>query len=285
MASDLQTQYALETLYNKNQTLPRLRSEFRIPEVVAHCKEHGIPVDFAIDLMSQMVLHKRATVGMMIGLLARHCKDLDAPLQTCADMLLKAADVDLVDWDDTTKLFILKVDVSDDVYEDLEKYQYPLPMVVPPREVRNNRDTGYYTHRGSIILRDNHHDDDVCLDHINRVNRVKLRINADTARMVHNQWRHLDHQKDGETSTEYTRRIKAFEKYDRTARDVMEHLFIAGNEFYLTHKYDKRGRCYAQGYHVNYQGNAWNKAVVEFAEGEVVTGVITNHDSNQRIAA
>jgi len=39
----------------------------------------------------------------------------------------------------------------------------------------------------------------------------------------------------------------------------------------LTHKYDKRGRCYSQGYHVNPQGNDWNKAVIEFAEKEPVT--------------
>jgi DNA-directed RNA polymerase len=45
-----------------------------------------------------------------------------------------------------------------------------------------------------------------------------------------------------------------------------------GNRFYLTHRYDKRGRTYAQGYHVNTQGNCWNKAVIELADEEVVEG-------------
>jgi DNA-directed RNA polymerase len=43
-----------------------------------------------------------------------------------------------------------------------------------------------------------------------------------------------------------------------------------GNEFYLTHRYDKRGRVYCQGYHISYQGNAWNKSVIELADKEII---------------
>jgi DNA-directed RNA polymerase len=42
------------------------------------------------------------------------------------------------------------------------------------------------------------------------------------------------------------------------------------NEFYLTHRYDKRGRVYCQGYHVTYQGTPWNKAVLELADKEII---------------
>jgi DNA-directed RNA polymerase len=50
----------------------------------------------------------------------------------------------------------------------------------------------------------------------------------------------------------------------------MDLMFTAGNRFYMTHKYDKRGRTYSQGYHINPQGNDWNKAVIEFADKEVI---------------
>ena len=43
---------------------------------------------------------------------------------------------------------------------------------------------------------------------------------------------------------------KQFEKYDRTAKDVIDLLIQEGNEFYLTHRYDKRGRTYSQGYQI-----------------------------------
>ena len=88
--------------------------------------------------------------------------------------------------------------------------------------------------------------------------------------MVHNQWKGLDKQKDDETRQDFLRRVKAFKKYDETAHTVMSILVNAGNRFFLTHAYDKRGRTYAKGYHVNYQGNDWNKATICFAEGEIV---------------
>lgn len=125
---------------------------------------------------------------------------------------------------------------------------------------------------GSVILKKNFHNDDVCLDHINRCNRIPLTINQTTATMVKNQWRNLDKQKDGETREEFLKRKKAFEKHDRTAKDVMSILTAKTDVFYLTHKYDKRGRTYCQGHHVTYQGTPWNKAVIQFANTELVKG-------------
>lgn len=265
-------QIELERLFHKNQTMSRLRREFRIPLIIDHCQEAKIPLDFAIDLLAQMVLHKRAKMSVLVGLLHSHFGNTREQLQACADMILKAAEADLIDWDDFAAEMVLCIDVSQDVYDDLDRYQYPLPMVVEPKLVLDNRDTGYLTSKGSIILKQNHHEDDVCLDHINRVNKTKLSINVDTVRMVKNQWKNLARPKEGETKAEFDLRVRCFEKYDRTAKDVMDHLFMTGNEFYLTHKYDKRGRCYAQGYHVNPQGNDWNKAVIEFADQELVDG-------------
>ena len=66
------------------------------------------------------------------------------------------------------------------------------------------------------------------------------------------------------------KRKKAFEKFDSTCRHIYRLMYEAGNRFYLTHKVDKRGRTYAQGYHVNTQGAAWNKATIELADMEVV---------------
>ncbi len=268
---DLKNQIELEQLFNKNQLMKRLRYEFLVPEITSRCELFEIDMAFAIDLLAQMVIHKRAGIGMLVGILHRHFGEETKDLQACANMILKAAEVDLVDWQDLAQQIVIKIDVTPDVYADLERYQYPLPMVVQPKRVNCNEDTGYYTSKGSIILKGNHHEDDVCLDHINRANQVRLVINPDTARMVKNQWRHLDKPKDGEDYAEYKKRVDAFEKYDRISRDVMESLFMTNEDgFYLTHKYDKRGRCYAQGYHINPQGNAWNKAVVEFAEKELV---------------
>ncbi len=74
-------------------------------------------------------------------------------------------------------------------------------MVVEPRKLKTNSDTGYLVSgfHGSVILKNNHHEDDVCLDHLNRLNRIKLQINEQTAVMVSNKWKNLDKPKNGET--------------------------------------------------------------------------------------
>lgn len=262
-------QIELERLFNKNQLIPRIRKEFQDFNdgfFLAYLDEQGIPKSFGLDLLVQMALHKRTTLTTLIGCLRHHFQDS----QLTADMIYKAAQADLVDYSTQLRMFVVKFTISADVQEELDKFQFPLPMVTEPMRVNNNRSTGMLTSGGSIILRNNHHNDDVCLDHINRVNRIRFVINQDTATMVKNKWRNLDKAKEGETKDDFEKRKRAFEKYDRTAKDVIALLVKEGNEFHLTHKYDKRGRIYCQGYHVTYQGAPWNKAVIEFAEQEYV---------------
>ena len=260
-------QIEMEKLFHKNQLIPRIKAEFTsMPEFHNHMILNGIPLDFGYDLLVQMVLHKRAGLPILVGLLRKH---FAGDCQQTADMILKAAQADLVDWSAPLLTFIIRYDITPDVQMDLDRYQYPLPMIIDPKELKKNTDTGYYTYNASVILKDNHHDGDVCLDHLNAMNRIKLSINHDVAHMIHNQWKNLDKPKEGESKQDFDRRKKQFAKYDRTAKDVMAHLAVADNVFHLTHRYDKRGRTYSQGYHVNYQGNTWNKAVIEFAHQEV----------------
>lgn len=267
---DITSQIELEKLYNKNQLMARLRREYRIAPVIEHCEKNGIPLDFAMDLLAQAYLHRSTTVGVLVGVLCKHFEGLDDGLQKCADMILKAARANLINYDGITRKVSCRLPVSEDVQEELDRYQFPMPMIVAPKEVKNNRDTGYYTSRGSIILKNNHHEDDVCLDHINRMNSIELSINETVTSSILNGWKHIDRVLPDESIEDFQKRRKSFEKYNRTARDVLDHLTMAGNRFHITHRYDKRGRTYSQGYHVNPQGNDWNKASIEFADKELV---------------
>ena len=267
----LEFQIEMEKLFHKNQLFPRIKGEFtecQEFDFEGHMLEHGIDPEFGFDLLVQMVLHKRAHLPTLVGALRKH---FDGDCQKTANELHKAAAADLVDWSPVSRQFIVKYGISDDVQADLDRYQYPLPMVVEPKELKDNHDTGYYISHNSVILRQNHHDEDVCLDHLNKVNKTRFRINQQVATTIKNRWRNLDKPKPDEDVGEYQKRVKAFEKYDRTAHDVMQHLGLAAEgKFYLTHKYDKRGRTYCQGYVVNYQGTAWNKAVIELANHQIV---------------
>ena len=265
-------QLELETLFSKNQLMDRITAEFVAePDFLVQFEKFNIPEKFGFGLLAQMALHKRADLPTLLGCLRHHCDTA----QEVADLMLQAAVADLVDWSPTTGfagMFIVKFTISADVQLELDRFQYPLPMVIEPKELKKNSDSGYLITTGSVILRNNHHNDDVCLDHINRINKMKFQINFDTSKMVKNEWRNLDRPKDGESTDDYERRVRAFNKYDATARDVIDLLVAEGNEFNLTHKVDKRGRTYCQGHHVTYQGTPWNKACVEFYNQEVCLG-------------
>lgn len=262
-------QAELEQLYDKNKLHARIRREFieeKAIDFVKIMEDHEIPIPFGLDVLTEICLRKRATVTVMVGLLRRHLKDS----QATADMLIRCAEADLLIYSLQERQFIVMYELSQDVQDELDRFQFPLPMVVRPRTLRCNTDTGYLTGSGSVILRGNHTEEDVCLDHLNRMNGIRFSIDENTAAMVKNQWRDLDKQKPGETKADFNRRKRAFDKYDRVAKDVIGTLTELGNAHYMTHRYDKRGRIYCAGYHINYQGTDWNKAVIQLADKEYV---------------
>ena len=261
-------QATLEDLFDKHQMLPRIRSEMSNVTVFTEIIEaNDIDYDFAIDLLAHMAIHRRCKINILVGILRSHYNDT----QRTADEICKCAEADLVDFDPSIGLLITVAQIGSELQDEIDKYQYPLPMVVPPEVIKKNSNNGYRIHnQGSVILKDNHHTDDVCLDHLNRANKVKLSINQEVMVMVQNRWKNLDKPKQDESVTDYQKRVKAFAKYDKISRDVMKLLLSEGNELYLTHKFDKRGRTYCAGYQVNYQSTAWCKAVVHFHNQELI---------------
>jgi len=261
------TQIELEELYAKSQLIEAMREDYR-PDFTPELERLGIDVDFGLDLLAHAWLQKQAPIETLIGILRHHFEDHPRPAQACADAILEACEVDLVDWDPEVERIFFVYPLSSETQARIDRFQYPLPMIERPQIVRNNRQTGYRTIKGSLLLKKNHHDEDICLDHINRVNGIQLRLNADVVAFVSNHWKNLDKRKPGESWEDWQKRKKAFRKYDSDARDVIDAMLLQDDGFYLTHKYDKRGRTYAQGYAVNYQGNDWNKSCVEFAAAE-----------------
>jgi len=268
------TQVELEKLFHKNHKKTRISSEFDIPQFHQKAERAELPIKFVISLLSVLIEMKRGHIRIFIGMLANNFEDEGeiTKYQKCADAIIKAAEYDLVDYNPLSNEVITHFDVSEDVYMDLERYQYPLPMIIPPMEVRTNRDSGYLTDKSSMLLgKGNSTDEDICLNHINTLNKIPYEINTDTAAFTRNRWKDLEAPKEGESKDDFNRRIKAFKRFNTSTKDVLAALLMKGNKLWLTWKYDKRGRCYSQGYHVNIQSNAWGKAIIEFADKELLT--------------
>lgn len=260
-----EVQSDLETLYSKHQLLPVLRAEFQ--EIAEkYPLEEFQP--FICDMLAQICLHRQANPPTMVGLLS---PKYGTP-QEVADTLLLMCEFDYIDYSEVTGNFLIKYDISEDIQIMLDRYQYPLPMIVEPNKIENNFSTGYHTITGSVILNGSKYfaNLDVCLDHLNRMNAVPLVL--DFAVINSNEGRYIKPtRKDGETYEDYLRRLKQASVFYNVSVEVMEDIAKLSDVLYLTHKYDRRGRCYASGYHINTQGTDYNKAVLQLAHKEILT--------------
>ncbi len=187
-------------------------------------------------------------------------------------------------------MVVSRMSLPAQLVEYIEQSMYMPPMVCEPLELRSNYDSGYLGHKESVILGNgNHHNGNVCLDVINKVNRVRLKLDTDFLLSVEEdpakeftvENAHAAALKKGKLLTEADAKAIVQSQWANWARfkpqsaKVYMLLHECDNEFYLTHKVDKRGRLYAQGYHVSTQGASYKKAMVEFAKQELVTGVPT----------
>lgn len=273
---DFQNQQMLEHLFDKHQAHPLIQQELdgntQLQDQIRQAVERSqgvLTAAFITDVLVHLVQAKRATVPALVSLFRFHYSERPEPTQFTAMALAGLIALQLAYWDADRHQVVIRHDVSERTHTLIKQYMYLPPMIVPPLEVRDdgrNRGSGYTTKpNDSLLLQDNHHEGDLYVQHLNRVNQVGLTINAEVVTTIRNEWRDLEAPKPNETFEDYKKRIKAFEQYEAYSFMVMALMIEMGNRFHLTHKYDKRGRTYCQGYHVDYQGTPWNKAVVELA--------------------
>lgn len=285
-ASFMEAEIELEQMFDKNQLKKRLREWFSTDAFYAYLAQKtlspNITPKFCIDLCVTMVIHKRALPSTLIGILYEHF-DTGAgkhlAMQECAHALEECVDADLVDYNLNAQMFTIRLNIDPKTRQELDRFQYPLPMVVQPKKLNHNMENGHVskeTKKTSVVLNSHcegefYNEASICLDHLNRMNSIPLTLNIQTAELIDNEWSDIGRRRPDETHEKYQARQEAFEKYDIASKDVMYALIGIRSTFWLTHKYDRRGRTYCQGYHVNYQGTSWNKAVIEFANKEEVT--------------
>lgn len=213
-------------------------------------------------------------------------------IQTVAELLAIVSDTDAYDIRKDSKrssiYLINNIQLPEQLKKFIKESIYLPPMVCEPKELEHNYSSGYLTHNDSLILGNgNHHDGDICLDVLNLMNKVALQLdtqflstleeNPNTEFTVEKAM--LKAAAKGECITEAEAKLKVEEQikhwntFKGQCYDFYELMVTHNNQFYLTHKVDKRGRIYAQGYHITTQGTAFKKASIELAKEEVVTGV------------
>ena len=220
------------------------------------------------------------------SLCARHLNMSDKveAIHTMAEIIAVLGETDLFDNKKTREgwIVISRVELDAEVTQYADNALYLPPLIIKPRKVRSNRDSGYITQRGeSLILGfyENHHDDNICLDVLNTLNSNEYELDTDFINQYEEQWHReeLSQQEYEELSHAdreiYNMDAKTWKKFQEQGK-FFQHLMIHhGNSFYLCNKVDKRGRIYSSGYHVNVQGSSFKKAMVNFKHHEIPTGL------------
>ena len=146
---------------------------------------------------------------------------------------------------------------DDAILAKIARIKYMPPMLVQPKKLHHYRDCAYLSLKDSGVILNNYMNNDAeyCLDNLNQFNKQVLKLNVEFLMRCNK-----DIPEDPNLA-----------KFLKESWEIAADIINAGNEFFLTHKYDKRGRQYAQGYHINYQGDGYHKAMVEFEYSDHLT--------------
>ena len=123
--------------------------------------------------------------------------------------------------------------------------------------------------RDSLILgRGNDVGQYVNTNAINKLQSVAWSLNENIFHLIHDE---LKPSEEPLSAVEEAERVRAFKLRDKETSAIMNYLLDNDNRFFFGWKYDSRGRSYSQGYHINPQGNEYRKAMLSFADKEMLT--------------
>ena len=180
---------------------------------------------------------------------------------------------------------VSRIPLSEELVGFILNTRFLPPMLCEPKELHNNRESGYLTFNDSLILGSgNHHEGNICLDVLNRMNQVKLKLDTDflckieedpnseftVEKIKEAAWERGEDLSDHEAMERVEQQKENWKNFKQQSYEFYALIAKCGNTFHLTHKVDKRGRIYSQGYHLNTQGSAFKKACIEFAQEEFI---------------
>lgn len=143
----------------------------------------------------------------------------------------------------------------------IENMKYLPPMICKPDKITRNYQSAYLTKNESVILgKGNHHNKYIALDAINIANSIELSLDK---------WV-LTQKEKSKKPLDTTEKKDNFNRMVTSSKAVYNEIYHSGNKFYFEWKYDKRGRMYSTGYHINIQSTEYKKALINLANPQII---------------
>lgn len=257
---ELQIKY--EHMFDKKQTRKLIRDRFS--EVL---EPDEVNLDLKTDILGITALrNSKTSVSAIIEILVNRLnveESTEKVIQSIVELIQK--DLLTYSYDNRDRLYVEgKFTLEDSDLDLIDQYQYKIPLLVKPLPLNqkgNNKGNGYYLNGSESLILNTYHTYDIDHKVLERFNNIPYCINLSLMKNIRNMWKKMDKE---ET-------IKNFERFEKGVFDISSILLNNGNKFYFTHKYDKRGRIYSCGYHLNIQGNAYAKAQLELANKQLIS--------------
>ena len=147
-----------------------------------------------------------------------------------------------------------------EVLSRIEEFMYIPPLVIPPKKWVSNKGGGLHTQEESCILgTHNHHKKTQALDCLNILQAIEWELDSKIIQLKEEPNKVLD----------TPDKIIQFKIMKITSSRVYKEYTAV--PFYFMWKFDKRGRMYSSGYHINFQSTDYKKALLSFTKQEVIT--------------
>jgi hypothetical protein len=195
---------------------------------------------FAICLQGEQTY--QAMIGLCSPLVK--CKDILSRIKCAAEAIAVISKSGLID-----------IEQVDDYYIVSTQYALDDPFPVPDKHVPVF--AGVKRERKTMILGNKfkQHDGNLCPKHIATMDSIKLSLE----KRIIETYIEDSPEEDAVTGSGW-----------KESRAMYDRVFANGNVFTLQHNYDTRGRCYCEGYYINYQGSSYKKAIVQLHEKEII---------------
>lgn len=226
-----------------------------------------------LDVLTSLVLIADDYMPLISVCSAKQIKGMNKvqSATTMGEILHCIDTTELILWDKPKGKILVRSNMalSDDLERRLNIMCVLPPMMVKPRKLIHNRSSGFLTiNNDSLILgyKENHHDECISLDVLNTLNSQALCLDLDICYKFEKEFT-----SDFDIDTdEYKNQKKTYDKAKEQFEFFRDNL--ADSAIFFTHKVDKRGRVYSQGYQMNTQGTSYEKACINLKTKEYVTG-------------
>ena len=219
--------------------------------------------ELIIAVWAITLLNKTLTIQAITGMIAGRIglEGVVASATTAAEVIAVISKSGLITIDRRGAGKTILVRTQYKINKDIPTLNRHMPLTTRPPIVTKNYDSDL----GSMILGGaaKHHEGNICLDHINRMNQIELTLNEPFLCK-------MEETPSNKLKLDTQQKRDQWRDFIEGSYDMYIKLARVHKSFFLGHSKDTRGRSYAINYYVSTQGSSFKKAAVQLANKEIV---------------